>query len=400
MNFIIDPGHGKDTPGKRFNGFFEYEFNYDVAYRLKSLLEPYGKVVLTMKEPTHPYPETTSYGRRANLQHRCNVANSVEGKSIFISIHANAYSDPDVSGYEIYVFRKSEERYEIAKSIMEAAKEILGIGTEIKNRGIKEANFYVLRHTKMPAVLIEHEFYTNPEGRKKLEDDNFRQKCAQHIFKGLLNYLGLEGQAEEKTEILGESKATLEQMKAWAKNNNATEKFINAAEIYAKYNKLIGIRADVLYCQSAKETNFGKYTGKVTEDMNNFAGIKTKNPKGDRTEDHESFPTMEDGIRAHFNHIAAYIGVNPIGKPHDRYYLVKNLSWAGSIKYVEELGGKWAPNPDYGKSIVRDYLKPLINTKVNVIDYEKLYNDCSKENTKLKNTIRELEEDLTTKKNM
>jgi len=160
-----------------------------VSNRLRKLLEPYGRVVSTIETPKHPYSEMTAEGRRKNLQYRCDVANKVQGESIFISIHANAHGDPNASGYEIFVSHRSDKRYEIAKSIMESAKTILKVGTEIKNRGIKEAAFYVLKNTKMPAVLVEHEFYTNLEAVKKLKDDNFRQQCAEHIKEGLLNYL-------------------------------------------------------------------------------------------------------------------------------------------------------------------------------------------------------------------
>lgn len=185
----MDPGHGEDTPGKRANGLLEYEFNFDVANKLKKLLEPYGNVVMTMEVPKHPHSEMTAKGRNANLQYRCDVANRVKGNSIFVSIHANAHSDPFASGYEIFVSHKSDKRYEIAKCVMSAAEDILGVGTEIKNRGIKEEGFYVLKNTIMPAILIEHEFYTNLEAVKKLKDDSFRRLCAEHIKEGLLKYL-------------------------------------------------------------------------------------------------------------------------------------------------------------------------------------------------------------------
>lgn len=144
---------------------------------------------MTMEVPRHPYSELTAEGRNANLQYRCDVANRVKGNSIFVSTHANAHSNPDASGYEIFVSHKSDKRFEIAQSVMSAAEEILGVGKEIKNRGIKEEAFYVLKNTVMPAVLIEHEFYTNLEAVKKLKDDDFRQLCAVHIKEGLLNYL-------------------------------------------------------------------------------------------------------------------------------------------------------------------------------------------------------------------
>jgi len=201
--FILDQGHRKDTSGKNANGLYEYEFNQDVAERVNKLLEPYGEVYFTMTTENHPYSEQTSNGRTKNLQYRCDVANNIykdaikkygkdNVKCVLVSIHANAFSNPSASGYEIYVYKKSLESYKIAQSIHNSAKDILEVGTSIKDRGIKEANFYVLKHTSMSSLLIEHEFYTNPEAVKKLKDDNFRQKCAEHIAKGLCNYYGIK----------------------------------------------------------------------------------------------------------------------------------------------------------------------------------------------------------------
>ncbi|MCG4580866.1 cell wall-binding repeat-containing protein [Clostridium cochlearium] len=163
--------------------------------------------------------------------------------------------------------------------------------------------------------------------------------------------------------IVGKSKVTVETMKNWAKSRGATEKFINVADLYFKYGELTGIRADVLYAQSAKETAFGKFGGAVTEDMNNFAGIKIKNAIGDKKEDHETFATPEDGVRAHFNHIAAYCGVNPVGQPHPRYFVVKSCSWSGNIKTVGELAGKYCPNPAYSRDLINNFLNDLLRFK-------------------------------------
>lgn len=163
--------------------------------------------------------------------------------------------------------------------------------------------------------------------------------------------------------LLGESKVTLETMKNWAKSRGATEEFINNADLYFKYGKLTGIRSDILYAQSAKETGFGKFGGAVTEDMNNFAGIKIKDATGDKKEDHETFSTPEDGVRAHFNHIAAYCGVNPIGQPHPRYFVVKSCSWSGKIKTVGELAGKYCPNPRYSRDLINNFLNDLLKFK-------------------------------------
>ncbi len=165
-----------------------------------------------------------------------------------------------------------------------------------------------------------------------------------------------------QTPIIGEAKATVGQAKTWARKSGAHQRFIDIAEIYWKYGELTGIRPEVLYAQAAKETGFGKYMGRVTPEMNNWAGIKIKKPTGDSTEDHESFATPDDGVRAHYNHMAAYIGTKPIGEPHDRYYVVKSIDWAGTVKYVEELGGKWTPDPTYGATLVNNLLNPLLAT--------------------------------------
>lgn len=154
------------------------------------------------------------------------------------------------------------------------------------------------------------------------------------------------------TPIMGPAQATFVQAQEWARLKGAHLRFIAIAPLYWHYGELTGIRPEVLYAQSAKETAYGRYGGAVTPDMNNWAGIKTENATGDRREDHESFATPEDGVRAHFNHMCAYVGLKPVGTPHGRYYVVQDLSWAGTVKDVEELGGKWAPSASYGRDIV------------------------------------------------
>lgn len=170
------------------------------------------------------------------------------------------------------------------------------------------------------------------------------------------------GVIQSQTPLLGESVAALEQAKAWAEKNGAAEAFIAAADLYWSYGELTGIRADILYAQSAKETGYGKYGGAVLPEQNNFAGIKKYGATGDATEDHEDFATPDDGVRGHFNHMSAYVGTEPVGEPHGRYRSVKSMSWAGSVVNLEDLGGKWCPDLYYGFSILHDYVEPMIKT--------------------------------------
>lgn len=156
----------------------------------------------------------------------------------------------------------------------------------------------------------------------------------------------------DKTPITGDAQVSAEQAQKWAIACGADERFINAAPIYWQYGEIFGIRPEVMYAQAGKETAYGKYGGAVLPEMNNWAGIKIKSPEGDRTEDHETFATPDDGIRAHFNHMSAYVGLAPVGEVHDRYYVVKTIAWAGTVQFVEQLGGRWCPNINYGYEIL------------------------------------------------
>lgn len=169
---------------------------------------------------------------------------------------------------------------------------------------------------------------------------------------------------ETTTYLIAPPEATLQQAKEWARQRGATDAFIEGAELYWKYGEITGLRPDVLYCQSAKETAYGKYTGQVKAEQNNWAGIKKYGQNGDAPEDHEDFETPDDGVRAHFNHIGAYVGIEPVGEPHGRYKSVKSLTWAGTVETVEQLGGKWCPDKTYGFSIIDDYLAAMLNTEV------------------------------------
>ncbi len=154
------------------------------------------------------------------------------------------------------------------------------------------------------------------------------------------------------TPIIAVSRVSLERAIEWASGKNAHPRFIAIAPVYWELGQLTGICPEVLYAQAAHETRYGHYTGQVPPAFNNWAGIKTANAAGDKPEDHQQFATPEDGVRAHFNHIAAYVGLNPIGETHDRYFVVMRLPWSGTVTTVEELSGKWAPSATYHQRIV------------------------------------------------
>lgn len=246
--------------------------------------------------------------------------------------------------------------------------------SSLRNPGILEYNFSDAQkasseYKKLLGVAVERGLMSGSDGKLNPEGLLTRAEACSLLYRalsvkaGTLTILPSElGVIQSETQLCGESEATLSQAQNWARKNGATEAFIDAAEIYWRYGEITGLRADILYAQSAKETGYGKYGGNVKPEQNNFAGIKKYGATGDAPEDHEDFATPEDGVRGHFNHMSAYVGLAPIGEVHARYNSVKSLSWAGSVKTLEGLGGKWCPDLYYGFSVLHNYLEPMKNT--------------------------------------
>lgn len=166
--------------------------------------------------------------------------------------------------------------------------------------------------------------------------------------------------ADTKTAIVGQPEVTIAQAQQWARSRKANQRFIDIAPLYWQFGQLTGIRPEVLYVQAAIETDFGHYTSRVPPSYHNWAGIKIAGAEGEAIENHEVFASPEDGVRGHFNHISAYLGLDPTGEPHGRYYHVLSKPWAGMVAYVEELSGRWNQLPDY-HSYILDLLDQIKN---------------------------------------
>ena len=360
---VLDPGHGGADPGATGNGLLEKHVNLELALGLAEKLKNYDAKILLTRTGDYRLDERAEIDR----QERAFMANRADA-DLFYSIHCNAHG-PNAAGYEDFIYPTAPQATVRRRDIIHAPNAKVWTEAGRPNRGRKTANFQVLRQTNMSAILVEQGFLTNRIDAGLLKKDSFKEKLVEAMQQGIVLALNLQievpnPKTEKGTPILGQPQATVHQAKKWARNRNAHQRFIDIADTYWEIGKATGIRPEVAYSQSAKETAFGRYGGVVSPEMNNWAGIKIR--QGGANEDinaHENFATPEEGVRAHYNHLAAYTGLEPIGQPHGRYYTVKSLSWAGTVKHVEELGAKWAPNPDYGNSIIRDYLNGILETE-------------------------------------
>lgn len=214
------------------------------------------------------------------------------------------------------------------------------------------------------AIIAERGIVKGADGYLRPDGEVTRAEAAVLLYRAI-NYKARksDGLFITQTPIIGESTVSLEQAKKWAQKSGAHQRFVDIADYYWKYGEITGMRPEILYAQAAKETAYGKYTGQVKPEQNNWAGIKTKTATGDLPEDHETFLTPEDGVRGHFNHLSAYVGLEPVGEPHERYHNLKTMWWRGTVKYAEQLGGKWAPDVTYGYNIAAKVLPAMENTK-------------------------------------
>lgn len=197
---VLDPGHAAGTVGAYYGGIAEEEITADVVNRVLKLFEKEKniKVYSTQKDQKIP-----------GLQDIANYANNLNA-DLFVSVHCNAAADANgkplesVSGTETYYAIRNQEMIDGDSSItLNTDKEYYGITSkqlaeyiqkgilencDSKDRSVKErGTLAVLRYTNMPACLCELEFMTSTEGLDNLKDDEYRQKCAEGLYEGIMN---------------------------------------------------------------------------------------------------------------------------------------------------------------------------------------------------------------------
>ena len=184
----IDAGHGGNDSGAIGpTGVTEKSVTLNIALRLQKLLEDEGATVyMTRTTDTEVSPKGAKASDIEELQARCDVANKNQS-DIFVSIHNDSFTNGAAKGTTGYYYAKgSAKSRTLADDIRKAV--IDELGTE--SRGTQSCNFYVVKHTDMPATLVEVAFISNPSEEKILASDEGAQKAAQGIADGIADYFG------------------------------------------------------------------------------------------------------------------------------------------------------------------------------------------------------------------
>jgi N-acetylmuramoyl-L-alanine amidase len=173
---MVDPGHGGSDPGAEgvIDGVWEVELNTAISAYLVTELESLGYDVLT----------TRSYDRYVSLQQRADYANQVL-PYIFVSIHNNWIEDPEMTGAMTFHHPASSFGPLLAALVQDE----LVAATGAVDKGVRTANFFVLRETVMPSILVECGFMSNYGECRRLLDPEYQQTIARAIARGVDRYV-------------------------------------------------------------------------------------------------------------------------------------------------------------------------------------------------------------------
>ena len=212
---VIDPGHGGHDPGAQGKGIDEAELVLDVSLRLEKLLQKVPGVEVILTRRTDDF---------IPLQERTAIANR-EGADLFLSVHANASTNPQARGIETYFLNfansmgaaavaarenaasgqsmgalpdfvkaialnnKLDESRDFASAVQRSMFDRLrGPNKTLKDLGVKQAPFVVLIGAAMPSVLAEISFVTNPQESKLLKATAYRQRIAEALYGAVRRY--------------------------------------------------------------------------------------------------------------------------------------------------------------------------------------------------------------------
>lgn len=176
---VLDAGHGGMDEGAKRSNIVEKSVCLKTALLAKKHLEKMGYRVLLTRSRDVSLP----------LHRRVALANKIKG-SLFVSLHYNSAPSRDANGIEIYYCStKDNKRTQASKKLANLVLHYMVDETQAHSRGIRDGNFFVIRETSMPAILVEGGFITNKSERQKLSDVTYIDKIAEGIALGIDKYL-------------------------------------------------------------------------------------------------------------------------------------------------------------------------------------------------------------------
>lgn len=185
----LDPGHGGYDPGAiTKQGVYEKELNLQVAQKVRELLLQSGIEVLLTREEDKDFAEGVrgrNTKKQVDLNYRINLASEAKA-DIFVSLHINSATSQK-SGAETFYHYRSETGKRLADCIQNELIKIPGMNRRIAKPG----DFYVIKNSTMPAVIVELGYLSNSNEQKKLQQAWYQDQLAHAVAKGIAHYFGI-----------------------------------------------------------------------------------------------------------------------------------------------------------------------------------------------------------------
>lgn len=188
---VIDAGHGGKDPGKvGVNDALEKDINLNIALRLKKLLEQNGVlVVMTREEDKDLASENAASRKNEDLRARVKLLEETS-PVLMVSIHQNSYPEAEVDGAQVFYYSGSEEGKLLGTIIQEQLKAEIDDGNHRVAKADKD--YYLLKKSCCPAVIVECGFLSNPREAGLLATEEYQEKLAFAIHLGIMEYLNTE----------------------------------------------------------------------------------------------------------------------------------------------------------------------------------------------------------------
>lgn len=178
---VVDPGHGGEDPGKvGINDVLEKDLNLQIAKKVAKLLEEVDiEVVMTRKNDKVPD------AKKKDLEQRIGLINDTN-PTLALCIHQNSYPDEKIYGAQVFYHTVTEEAEDVASVVQEELRQI----DPNNKRQIKENDtYYMLKFSKVPTIIVECGFLTNPEEARKLTQEEYQDELAFAICNGIVKWL-------------------------------------------------------------------------------------------------------------------------------------------------------------------------------------------------------------------
>lgn len=180
----LDSGHGGPDPGTIYKDIYEKDLNLEISLKLQEILESEGAIVYQTRYGDYDLSRNnTPERKKSDLNNRAKIINA-SGADIYISIHLNSITSSTWSGAQVFYDDVNSKNHDLAILMQDQLKQDLKTTREVKEISTMLMN----RKIKIPGLLIEAGFLSNPNDRYLLQKSDYQKKIAQSIKNGIIKY--------------------------------------------------------------------------------------------------------------------------------------------------------------------------------------------------------------------